>query len=149
MALNVKSLFYVTSNLTDLLSKDATALDPGRVVNISSVGSMSALAENVWSYSASKAAVNHLTSTVAVLLAPKFITVNAVLPGFYPSKATAYAYDRNAEELNKSHPMGRVGSPRDMAGLLLFLVSPSGAHVTGAHIETDGGARISGVRLRL
>ncbi|KAG8740643.1 hypothetical protein FRC10_004101 [Ceratobasidium sp. 414] len=184
MALNVKSLFYsehsfhataisqqgnhlVTSNLTELLSEDATALDPGRVVNISSVGSISALAENVWSRgfptmisrhlansgqivdSATKAAVNHPTSTMAVSLAPKFITVNAILPGFYPSRATAYVYDKNAEKLNKSHPTGRVGSPRNMAGLLLFLVSPGGAHVTGVHIVTDGGARISGIKLKL
>ncbi|KAG9083282.1 hypothetical protein FRC07_013957, partial [Ceratobasidium sp. 392] len=149
LALNVKSVFYMTSNLTELLNKDATALDPGRVVNISSVGSISAQAETVWSYSTSKAAVNHLTSTMAVSLAPKFITVNAILPGFYPSRATAYVYDKRAEELNKSHPMGRVGSPRDMAGLFLFLVSPGGAHVTGAHIETDGGVRISGIKLKL
>ncbi|KAG8710685.1 hypothetical protein FRC09_020977 [Ceratobasidium sp. 395] len=132
MALNVKSVFYMTTNLAELLAKDATAPDPGRVVNISSVGSLSAHAETVWSYSASKAAVNHLTSTMAVSLAPKFIAVNAILPGFYPSRATAYVYDKHAAELNKSHPMGRVGSPRDMAGLFLFFVSPAGAHVTGA-----------------
>ncbi|QRV72302.1 Enoyl-(Acyl carrier protein) reductase [Ceratobasidium sp. AG-Ba] len=147
MALNVKSVFYMTSNLTELLSKDATALDPGRVVNISSVGSLSANDQGVWS--CDKAAVNHLTSTMAVTLAPKFITVNAILPGLYPSKMTAYAYDKHAEVLNKSHPMGRTGSPRDMAGLVLFLVSPGGAHLTGTHIVTDGGIQISGRKLKL
>ncbi|KAG9075621.1 hypothetical protein FRC06_009981, partial [Ceratobasidium sp. 370] len=83
MALNVKSLFYMTSNLTEHLQKDATALDPGRVVNISSVASkdpvaddtgLSAKGQGLWSYNTSKAAVNHLTSTMAVTLAPKFIT---------------------------------------------------------------------------
>jgi NAD(P)-dependent dehydrogenase (short-subunit alcohol dehydrogenase family) len=77
---------------------------------------------------------------------------------------SAYAFNERAKQLNESHPMGkhykpcdistlltrdagRVGSPRDMAGLFLFLVSPGGAHVTGAHIEIDGGFRISGHRL--
>ncbi|KAG9074709.1 hypothetical protein FS749_013697, partial [Ceratobasidium sp. UAMH 11750] len=153
MALNVKSLFYMTSNLTEYLQKDATALDPGRVVNISSVASkdpianetgLSAQGQGLWSYNTSKAAVNHLTSTMAVTLAPKFITVNAICPGVYPSKMTAFGFAQAADALARSHPMGRVGSPRDMAGLFLFLVSPGGAHITGAHIETDGGARISG-----
>ncbi|CCO30107.1 hypothetical protein BN14_04131 [Rhizoctonia solani AG-1 IB] len=153
MALNVKSLFYMTSGLSELLQKDATALDPGRVVNISSVAGKDPIAQDtglankdqgLWSYNTSKAAVNHLTTTMAVTLAPKFITVNAILPGVYPSKMTAFGFSKAADALAKSHPMGRVGAPSDMAGLFLFLVSPGGAHVTGAHIETDGGSRISG-----
>ncbi|KAG8708397.1 hypothetical protein FRC09_001272 [Ceratobasidium sp. 395] len=153
MALNVKSLFYMTSNLSGYLQKDATALDPGRVVNISSVAGsdtvadetgLSAKGQGLWSYNTSKAAVNHLTSTMAVTLAPKFITVNAICPGVFPSKMTAFGFSQAADALAKSHPMGRVGSPRDMAGLFLFLVSPGGAHITGAHIKTDGGSLISG-----
>lgn len=152
MNLNVKGVFYMTSGLSDLLQKDATALDPGRVVNISSVASKSPIThdkalgnqdQGVWSYNASKAAVNHLTSTMAVTLAPKFITVNAILPGVYPSKMTALGFSKAPDALARAHPMGRVGAPTDMAGLFLFLVSPGGAHVTGAHIETDGGSRIS------
>ncbi|CAE6395523.1 unnamed protein product [Rhizoctonia solani] len=83
MALNVKSLFYMTSGLSELLQKDATALDPGRVVNISSVAGKDPIAhdtglaskgQGLWSYNTSKAAVNHLTTTMAVTLAPKFVT---------------------------------------------------------------------------
>ncbi|KAF8603416.1 putative NADPH-dependent beta-ketoacyl reductase [Ceratobasidium sp. AG-I] len=151
MALNVKNIFYMTSNLTALLQKDATATNPGRVINVSSTGSKSAIVSGgnsvgkgvgVWSYSTSKAAVNSLTRTTATFLAPRFITVNAILPGFYPSKMTASAF-KDTEEILRTKPMGRVGSPRDMAGLVLFLVSAGGAHITGALIETDGGARIS------
>ncbi|KAJ1302641.1 hypothetical protein OPQ81_002958 [Rhizoctonia solani] len=158
MALNVKSLFYMTSGLSELLQKDATALDPGRVVNISSVAGNDPIAQDtglankgqgLWSYNTSKAAVNHLTTTMAVTLAPKFITVNAILPGVYPSKMTAFGFSKAADALAKSHPMGRVGAPTDMAGLFLFLVSPGGAHITGAHIESDGGSRISGRGYRL
>ncbi|GAB1524149.1 hypothetical protein RhiTH_007302 [Rhizoctonia solani] len=153
MALNVKSLFYMTSGLSELLQKDATAADPGRVVNISSVAGNDPIAhdtglankdQGLWSYNTSKAAVNHLTTTMAVTLAPKFVTVNAILPGVYPSKMTAFGFSKAADLLAKSHPMGRVGAPTDMAGLFLFLVSPGGAHITGAHIESDGGSRISG-----
>ncbi|CAE6466336.1 unnamed protein product [Rhizoctonia solani] len=139
MALNVKSLFYMTSGLSELLQKDATALDPGRVVNISSVAGKDPIAhdtglankgQGLWSYNTSKAAVNHLTTTMAVTLAPKFVTVNAILPGVYPSKMTAFGLSKAADALAKSHPMGRVGAPSDMAGLFLFLVSPGGAHIT-------------------
>jgi len=153
MALNVKSLFYMTVGLSDLLAKDSHSHDPGRVINISSVAGLDPLAEDtalgaqgsgLWSYNTSKAAANHLTSTMAVTLAPQFVTVNAILPGVFPSKMTAYGFSKSGDKLAKSHPMGRVGEPRDMAGLLLFLVSPAAAHVTGAHIRLDGGALISG-----
>ncbi|ELU40327.1 defects in morphology protein 1, precursor precursor domain-containing protein [Rhizoctonia solani AG-1 IA] len=135
MALNVKSLFYMTSGLSELLQKDATAADPGRVVNISSVAGNDPIAhdtglankdQGLWN-NTSKAAVNHLTTTMAVTLAPKFVTDRGTL----------------GAQTNLVAP-GRVGAPTDMAGLFLFLVSPGGAHITGAHIESDGGSRISG-----
>ncbi|CAE6473993.1 unnamed protein product [Rhizoctonia solani] len=116
MALNVKSLFYMTSGLSELLQKDATAIDPGRVVNISSVAGKDPIAvdtglaskgQGLWSYNTSKAAANHLTTTMAVTLAPKFITVNAILPGVYPSKMTAFGFSKAADALAKSHPMVR------------------------------------------
>ena len=92
------SFSIVTAGLTPLLAKDATSTMPGRVINISSVASLDPKAEEtslgaanagLWSYNASKAAANHLTSTLAVSLGPKMITVNAILPGVFPSKMTA------------------------------------------------------------
>ncbi|KAJ7084869.1 hypothetical protein B0H15DRAFT_951355 [Mycena belliarum] len=88
-AVNVKSIFYMTAGLTDYLAKGATAYDPGRVINISSTasvdphseGPLSDAGNGTWSYQPSKAAVNHLTSQLAVKLAPSFITANAILPG--------------------------------------------------------------------
>jgi len=149
LALNVKSIFYMTFGLSDLLSKDADARDPGRVINISSVAGVSAHAEGssvagsgmgLWSYNTSKAAVNHLTSQLAVSLANRFITVNAILPGLFPSKMTAFGFKQHGEDkMAAGQPMGRVGAPADMAGLALFLCAPASAHVTGAHILLDGG----------
>ncbi|KAJ7450899.1 hypothetical protein FB451DRAFT_1410212 [Mycena latifolia] len=154
---NVKSIFYMTSGLSDYLSKDSTNTDPGRVINISSTGSVSPHSEGplseagngVWSYLPSKAAVNHLTSQLAVKLAPSFITVNAILPGLYPSKMSAFGIQKKGDEMLKGQPMGRFGSPGDMAGLALFLASPASAHITGQHIITDGGARLSPPAARL
>ncbi|KAJ7348841.1 rhamnolipids biosynthesis 3-oxoacyl-reductase [Mycena albidolilacea] len=147
---NVKSVFYMTAGLSDYLAKDSTSHDPGRVVNISSTasvnpfseGELSAAGNGTWSYQPSKAAVNHLTSALAVKLAPKFVTVNAILPGVYPSKMTAFGFKTSGDKMVASQPMGRVGAPSDMAGLALFLASPAAAHITGAHIITDGGARL-------
>ncbi|KAJ7891377.1 hypothetical protein B0H14DRAFT_1074411 [Mycena olivaceomarginata] len=146
---NVKSIFYMTAGLSDYLAKDSTSTDPARVVNISSTasvmhsseGPLSDSGNGVWSYLPSKAAVNHLTSQLAVKLAPSFVTVNAILPGVYPSKMSAFGLRNSGAKIVAGQPMGRVGSPADMAGLALFLASPASAHITGAHIITDGGAR--------
>ncbi|KAI9462771.1 rhamnolipids biosynthesis 3-oxoacyl-reductase [Lactarius psammicola] len=154
-SLNVKSIFYVTAGLAPLLAKDSTNRDPGRVINISSIAAISPLAggsrlsssgNGVWSYNTSKAAVNHLTSQLAVTLGPQFITVNAICPGLFPSKMTAFGI-KNAggtERLAEGHPWGRVGEPTDMAGVALFLASTAAAYVTGAHLILDGGGLISG-----
>jgi len=147
---NVKSIFYMTAGLTDLLAKNATNLDPGRVINISSTasvypaseGSLSDAGNGTWSYQPSKAAVNHLTSALALKLAPQQITVNAILPGVFPSKMTAFGIRKAGEEaFNDKQPTGRFGQAEDIAGLALFLASPASAHVTGTDTILDGGSR--------
>lgn len=81
---------------------------------------------------------------MAVTLGSRKISVNAINPGVYPSKMTAFGFQQDKDNsLAKSHPMGRVGGPEDMAGLLLFLVSRAGSHVSGNCIMTDGGALLA------
>ncbi|KAF8480280.1 rhamnolipids biosynthesis 3-oxoacyl-reductase [Russula ochroleuca] len=153
-ALNVKSIFYVTAGFTPLLAKDSNNHDPARVINISSIAGLSPIADRsklagngngLWSYHTSKAAVNHLTSQLAVTLGPQFITVNAICPGVFPSKMTAFGFKRaGAEGMAGGHPWGRVGEPTDMAGVALFLASPAASYVTGAHISLDGGGLLAG-----
>ncbi|KAF7790652.1 hypothetical protein EIP86_001608 [Pleurotus ostreatoroseus] len=159
LSLNVKAVFYLTSALTELLAKGSTADDPGRVINISSVAAISTVAtesllagsgNGLWSYNTSKAAVNHLTLNLASTLAPRYITVNAVMPGIFPSKMTAYGYkSQGSKGIAAGQPMGRTGMPRDMAGVALFLASPASAHVTGAQIPLDGGAWVSRTKAAL
>ncbi|CCA72391.1 probable NADPH-dependent beta-ketoacyl reductase (rhlG) [Serendipita indica DSM 11827] len=148
MSLNVKSIFYMTANLADYLEKDATPLDPGRVVNISSTASIGTVSDGsglagdghgLWSYHTSKAAVNHLTANLASTLSTRHITVNAILPGVFPSKMTAFGLNSAMDAFLSAQPMGRVGQPSDIGGVLLFLVSPAASHVTNAAIVVDGG----------
>ncbi|KAG8758680.1 hypothetical protein FRC14_007597 [Serendipita sp. 396] len=150
--LNVKSIFYMTANFADYLEKDATPLDPGRVVNISSVASISTVSDSsglagsghgLWSYHTSKAAVNHLTSNLASTLIKRNITVNAILPGVFPSKMTAFGLKQARDAFISAQPTGRIGMPSDIGGILLFLVSPASAHVTSAMIVVDGGQLVS------
>ncbi|CAH7686383.1 hypothetical protein PPACK8108_LOCUS21027 [Phakopsora pachyrhizi] len=151
--LNVKSVFYMTVELTPLLAKDASNLDPGRVIIISSVAGLTSISEStglgatghgLWSYNASKAAAISLSNNLAVSLGPKFITVNAICPGVYPSRMTAYGMKTASNALAQSHPMGRFGSPEDISGLLLFLASRAGAHISANYIVTDGGSLAAG-----
>lgn len=153
IATNVKAIFYLTSGLTPLLEKNATNTNPGRVINISSVAGLDPKAQDtgladagtgLWSYNTSKAAANHLTSTLAVTLGPKKVTVNAILPGVFPSKMTQYGIDKEGDKLAASHPMGRIGTAEDIAGLMLFLVSRSGAHTSGTLNVIDGGSLLAG-----
>ena len=92
-------------------------------------------------YSASKAGIHHLTRVLAREFGPKRITVNAVAPGPFPSKMMAFALDDPGTRgaIESSNPMGRIGRPDDMAGIVVFLSSRAGSYVNGAVIPVDGG----------
>jgi len=148
MDLNVKSLFYLTAALTPLLVKDSTNIAPGRVINIASIAGISPLSETkglsetgtgLYSYNISKAAAIHLTDVLAAKLISSFVTVNAILPGVFPSKMTEWGFKKNKEKLVADQPTGRTGDAADMAGTALFLCSRAASHITGAHIVIDGG----------
>ncbi|KAH0830154.1 hypothetical protein J3R83DRAFT_1502 [Lanmaoa asiatica] len=155
MAVNVKSLFYCESSLlSSWLAEEATSVDPAHILNISSTASVTARVEGLvsaegsgtYSYNVSKAAVNHLTSILAVKLGPqKIMCTSEVLCRIFPTKMTAFGFKSVGEEKIASlQPTGRFGYPSDLAGIVLFLCSPASAHVTGAHILLDGGATLSG-----
>jgi NAD(P)-dependent dehydrogenase (short-subunit alcohol dehydrogenase family) len=137
--LNLKSPFFLTRAFLPLLGAAATADDPARVINIGSIDGLRVPSVANYSYSASKAAVHHLTRVLAAELGPRHITVNAVAPGPFESKMMAATLAARGEEIAASSPLGRIGRPDDMAGVAVFLSSRAAAYVTGAVIPVDGG----------
>ena len=140
-SVNVAGLFAMTQQLLPLLERSATLDDPARIVNLGSVMGAAPLGENVYSYASSKAAVHHLTRCLAKEFSGRHITVNAFAPGPFQSKMTDFATgtDEKAARVGRGVPMGRIGSPDDIAGAALFLCGRGGAYVTGAILPLDGG----------
>jgi len=139
LALNVKGVFHLTRALLALLEKGARPGDPARVINIGSIDGLQAPLLETYAYSASKAAVHHLTRVLAHQLASRGITVNAIAPGPFESKMMAETLQRFRDAIVASCPLGRIGEPEDMAGAAIYLASRAGAYLTGAVIPVDGG----------
>ena len=139
MDLNVKSLFFLTQKLTKMLKVRATSENPSRVINIGSIDGLNVPALPTFSYSASKAAVHHLTRVMAAQLVSENILVNAIAPGPYPSNMLGVAVNHDYSEIEKRNPRKRVGTPEDIAGLAIFLCSRAGSYTVGETITSDGG----------
>lgn len=136
MNLNVKSVFFLTQSLLPLLKASASAEDPSRVINISSVAAESPNPMNSFAYGPSKAAVKQLTKILAHELMKDQVLVNAIAPGLFPSNMTAFMDERM---IAASVPIGRMGKPSDIAGLVIYLCSSAGSFMTGNYIPLDGG----------
>jgi len=136
--LNVKGPFFLTQALTPLLEKGWREGDPARVINIGSIDGIQVPLLDTYSYSASKAAIHHMSKVLARKLAPK-ITVNAIAPGPFESKMMAATLESFGDSIRDSCPLKRIGEPEDMAGVAIYLASRAGAYVTGAVIPVDGG----------
>ena len=139
MDLNVKSLFFLTQKMKALLLKRTSLEDPSRVINIGSIDGLNVPALPTFSYSASKAAVHHLTRVMAAELVSENILVNAIAPGPYPSNMLGAAVNHDYSEIEKRNPRKRVGTPEDIAGLAIFLCSRAGSYTVGETITSDGG----------
>lgn len=138
---NVQGVFALTSALLPQLRAAASPSDPARVINIGSVDGLRVPMMENYSYSASKAAVHMLTRHLAKRLASEQITVNAIAPGPFESKMTAFmlASPEGREAVASTVPLGRIGDDADIVGTILFLSSRAGAYLTGAIIPLDGG----------
>ncbi len=145
MNTNVKTVFFLTREFLSLLRKAASQDDPARVINVSSIEAFKVPAWENYAYPASKAAVLQLTRHLARRLAADHITVNAIAPGLFPSKMTAFLFDDDdaTEQFAGAIPLGRVGRPDDMAGAAIYLASRAGSFVTGAAVIVDGGALVT------
>lgn len=133
---NLNGAFYCTRAALRPLMK---AKEAGRIINITSITAETGSAGQA-PYVAAKAALIGLTKTWAREYASRGMTVNAVSPGYIDTEMTAKDLppDRRAELL-KSIPLGRVGSPEDVAAAVAFLASPAAAYVTGEVLRVNGG----------
>jgi 3-oxoacyl-[acyl-carrier protein] reductase len=110
----------------------------GRIINISSVA-----AEHVnpgqTNYAASKGAINAFTRALAVELAGRNVTVNAIAPGFIETDMSEAVRNKAGDLIKKMIPMKRLGQPDDIAKVAVFLAGPDAAYITGQVITVDGG----------
>ena len=139
MDINVKGPFFLTQAMLPLLEAAASDGDPARIINVGSVDGLNVNRMPTFSYGPSKAAVHHLTRTLASHLASRNITANAIAPGPFPSKMMEHTLNTMGDQIRQGVPLGRVGEPADMAGAAIYLASKAGAYVDGVVIPVDGG----------
>ena len=115
----------------------------GRIINVASVAGLGASDPAVVrtvSYNATKHGVVGMTRQLAAEWGEHGITVNAICPGFFPSKMTRATLDTTGELVRKATPTRRLGGPEDLKGLAVLLASEASRHITGQAIAVDGGA---------
>ena len=110
----------------------------GRIINVSSVVAQMGNAGQA-NYVAAKAGLIGLTKAIAMEIASRNITVNAVAPGFIDTPMTNVLSDKVKEELKTRIPLGRLGVPRDVAASIVFLASDEAAYITGHVLDVNGG----------
>jgi len=167
MDLNVKGMFYLVRECVPMLQRrsidnekggdseknndgattlsSSPPLDPGRIINIGSVAGFLPQEAPTHAYDVSKAAVHHLTKKIAADLAPRGITVNALAPGYVPSRMTKGLStwtkgDDVQGAVSSTIPLGRMGNEDDMGGTCVYLSSRAGSWVTGVILNVDGGS---------
>lgn len=143
LTLNLTRVFTITQALTPLLEAAATPDDPARIINIGSIDGLRVPSLETFSYSASKAGLHHLSRVLASHLGKRNITSNALACGPFESKMMAATLRSHGDVIKNGIPLGRIGTPQDVAGACLFLSSRAGAFINGATIALDGGALVA------
>jgi len=134
LSVNLKSIF----NCTQALAKSMMKQRYGRIINISSIVGLIGN-EGQANYAASKSGIIGFSKTVARELATRGVTVNVIAPGFIQTAMTEKLSDEAREKLFASIPMKRLGTPEDIAPLVVFLCSDNASYITGQVINVDGG----------
>lgn len=131
---NLVGTFQVTKHVLPYMMKQRE----GRIINISSVVGISGNAGQT-NYSASKAGIIGFTKSLAKEVASRNILVNAVAPGMIATQMTEVLKDEVKDEITKSIPVRRIGTPEDVANVVEFLASEKSSYITGQVIQVDGG----------
>jgi len=142
MHLNVTALF----RLAQAVGRDCfLPQGKGAILNIASI---EGLVGHHWSrpgtiaYNASKGAVVNMTRALAAEWGPRGVRVNAIAPGYFPSKMTHAILDAHGRDLVDQTPLGKLGGEEDLKGAALLLASDAGGHITGQILAIDGGFTI-------
>ena len=131
---NLKGIFHCTKAAAKHMMKARS----GRIINMTSVVGLIGNAGQT-NYAAAKAGVTGFSKSVAKELASRGITVNMVAPGFIDTDMTAVLPEKIREEMVKGIPLGRMGTPEEVAEAVLFLASDQASYITGQIINLDGG----------
>ncbi|MCC2674878.1 MAG: dehydrogenase with different specificity (related to short-chain alcohol dehydrogenase)-like [Ramlibacter sp.] len=140
--LNMKTPFFLTQALHASLKSAASAQRPAKVINIASIDGISVNPWETYSYAASKAGLIHLTKRMALRLAEDHIVMSGIAPGPFASDMNKQARD-HGDQVAQRVPVGRIGSPEDMAGAAIFLASRAGDYVVGETLVVDGGTTLT------
>jgi NAD(P)-dependent dehydrogenase (short-subunit alcohol dehydrogenase family) len=140
LAVNVRGVFLMSQAVGRRMIERGSG---GAIINISSVagivGGKPDYMQTV-GYNASKGAVISMTRDLATSWAEHNITVNAIAPGWFPTRMSGGLIEKFEERMLEDIPLGRFGNPGDLKGVVVFLASPAAAYVTGQTIVVDGGA---------
>jgi NAD(P)-dependent dehydrogenase (short-subunit alcohol dehydrogenase family) len=142
MDINLKAVFLFSQTVGKIMVEQKS----GKIINIASIagiGGQDPLVMDAIGYAASKGAVITLTKDLAVKLAPHNVHVNAIAPGFFPTKMAKAILDHSGEKILERTPAGRFGSDEDMKGPALFLASEASNYVYGHVLVVDGGTTAS------
>ena len=125
-------------NLSKIFVKNMIKNKKGRIINISSISGLMGNPGQV-NYSSSKSALNGFTKSLAKELGSRNITVNCVAPGYIDTDMTSFLDEDSKKQIEKSIPLGRLGSGEDISKLVAFLASDEASYITGQTISIDGG----------
>jgi 3-oxoacyl-[acyl-carrier protein] reductase len=137
LAVNLDSIFYTTRAAARMIA------DHGRIVLVSSTAGQRGEAGHA-DYAASKGALLSLVKGVALELAARDVTVNAVAPGWIDTEMAAAPFSAGRRTIEAGIPLGRVASADDIAGPIVFLCSPLARHITGEVMNINGGSVLCG-----
>ena len=134
---NLTGTFLVCQAVVPMMRKNRW----GRIINVASIAGLVGAPEFMQAvgYSASKGGIIALTKDLAVKLAKFGIVVNAVAPGFFPTKMSRVLIEMNSDQISRAVPLGRTGAEDDLKGVTVFLASEASRYVTGQVIPVDGG----------